>query len=67
MADVQLPLKPLASHVGAWGYNRHGHQRPTGSFEDRIAFCRALLKDERRRIELFGQDITKKEMEGERQ
>lgn len=60
-----FPPQPLATHLGAWGYNRRGATPPAGNIEERIAFCRALLKDERRRIELFGEDITKKEMASE--
>ncbi len=61
---TNFPPKPLATHLGAWGYNRpKDAQRPTGSFEERIAFCRALLKDKERRVKLFGKSITTAEME----
>ena len=62
-----FPPKPLASHVGWWGYNcpplRKG---PAGTFEERIAACRMMLKNRDERIKLFGYDVTLKEMEAMR-
>jgi|SRR5579859_958346 len=64
---TRFPEKPLATHLGHYGYNRRGSAPPEGDLTQRIAFSRELLKNERKRIELFGQDITVKEMAGERQ
>ena len=64
---TKFPPKPLATHLGAWGYNRPSNKPPTGTFEERIEFTRALLKDKRKRVELFGQSITEKELEGANQ
>jgi hypothetical protein len=59
---TKFPPKPLATHQGAWGYNRPTHKRPTGSFEERIAWCRKLLTDRDARIKLFGRQVTDAEM-----
>ena len=58
------PEHCLASHIGAWGYNRHGHNPPAGTFEERVHFCRKLLHDREKRTEMFGKRITDSEMEG---
>lgn len=60
------PPHSFASHIGAWGYNRPTDKGPDGTFEERVAYCRALLYDKQRRTELFGQAITEREMEGMR-
>lgn len=60
-----FPPRPLATHLGWWGYNSPpGRERPAGSFEDRIAQCRAMLTNAQRRKELFGARITEAEMSG---
>ena len=59
-----FPQKPLATHLGYFGYNRAGATRSPGSLEERVAYCRALLDDKVRRIALFGLDITMKEWDG---
>lgn len=62
---TKFPPKSLASHIGAWGYNRPpGHEPPTGTFQERIQWCRDLLHNKQRRMELFGQRITEDEMAG---
>jgi hypothetical protein len=62
---TKFPPKPLATHLGWWGYNSPpGRERPIGSFEDRIAQCRAMLTNRQRRNELFGHRITEAEMSG---
>ena len=53
-----FPEKPLATHLGAWGYNREGHAGPDGTFEQRVQWCRDLLANRERRIELFGRRIV---------
>lgn len=62
---TKFPEKALASHIGFFsdGYNQP-RRGPDGTFEERIAFCRALLYDRQRRMEFFGQRITDSEMEG---
>ena len=60
-----FPPKPLATHLGFWGMNcPPSWERPKGSFEERIQFCRDLLKDKERRNNIFGHGITAKEWEG---
>ena len=59
-----FPQKSFASHVGWWGYNRPGGTPPTGTFEQRIAECRRILRHKQARMELFGQRITETEMGG---
>jgi glycosyltransferase involved in cell wall biosynthesis len=55
----------LASHIGWFGYNRPpGHERPPGTFEQRIAAARELWNDLDRREKLFGQRIARAEWEG---
>jgi hypothetical protein len=60
------PAHSYASHLGFFSsdYNRPSSLRPDGAFEERVAFCRKLLYDKQRRIELFGQAITEREMAG---
>jgi hypothetical protein len=60
-----FPPTPLATHFGFWGYNcPPTWERPKGTFEERIQFCRELLKDTERRNAIFGHGITAKEMQG---
>lgn len=60
-----FPPKPLATHLGWFGYNcPPGRERPTGGLVDRVAQCRAMLKDVQKRKEYFGHRITEQEMEG---
>jgi hypothetical protein len=62
---TKFPPKPMATHLGWWGYNSPpGRERPTGSFAERIAQCRAMLTNVQRRKELFGHRITEAEMSG---
>jgi hypothetical protein len=62
---TRFPPIPLATHLGWWGPNcPPGRERPTGSFEDRVAQCRAMLTNRERRKELFGHRITDAEMSG---
>jgi hypothetical protein len=63
--QTKFPEKAMAQHLGFFGYNQPvGRDRPTGTLEERVAFCRQLLADKRQRTELFGQRITELEMEG---
>jgi hypothetical protein len=60
-----FPPVPLATHFGFWGYNCPASwERPKGSFEERIQYCRDLLRDKERRNLIFGHGITAKEMAG---
>jgi hypothetical protein len=60
-----FPPVPLATHAGWWGYNSPpGRERPTGTFQERVAQCRAMLTNRERRKELFGHRITDAEMSG---
>lgn len=60
------PPHSMASHLGFWseGYNRPSELCPPGTFAEQVEACRKVLHDRTRRIELFGQGITEKEMEG---
>ncbi len=58
-----FPPDPLATHFGFFGYNRPPEvKRPEGEFPQRVQFCRDLLANYRRRVELFGKSTTDKEM-----
>jgi hypothetical protein len=61
---VAFPPHCFATHLGVSGYNRPGHKEPEGTFEEQVAWYRALLCDKQRRYELFGQEITDREMAG---
>ena len=62
---TKFPDKPLATHLGWWGYNcPPGREAPSGSFEDRIEACRAMLLNKQERRNLFGHRIADAEMEG---
>ncbi len=61
---TKFPEKPLAQHMGWWGYNRAGHKGPEGTFEERIAAVRKAINDKTFRTAMFGQRITQAEMEG---
>lgn len=59
------PRRPLASHIGWYGYNRPVDAAgPTGTFPERVEACRRLLADKKARSKHFGARITKLEMEG---
>jgi hypothetical protein len=58
-----FPPKPLATHLGWWGYNRPpGTPRPEGSFEERINACRSMFGNVEKRRLLFGKSITDREL-----
>lgn len=59
---TKSPTKPMATHLGFYGYNHAARAGPTGTLDQRIAFCRELLRDKRRRAELFGKNVTEMEM-----
>lgn len=59
------PKRPLATHLGFWGYNRPpGVSGPTGSFPERVEACRKFLTDKAARGVHFGERITTLELEG---
>ncbi|HVI10434.1 MAG TPA: glycosyltransferase [Candidatus Binatia bacterium] len=60
-----FPNKPLATHLGWWGYNSPPlREKPTGAFSDRVEACRNMLRNIPRRRELFGHRITDEEVAG---
>jgi hypothetical protein len=62
---TKFPATPLATHLGWWGYNSPpGREKPSGSFVDRVAQCRAMLMNREQRKHLFGHRITDAEMSG---
>lgn len=58
------PDRSFASHLGWWGYNREGGTPPAGTFLERVKECRRVFRDRQKRMELFGQGITDREMGG---
>lgn len=59
------PDRPLAQHIGWYGYNRpEGSIPPHGEFPERVAACREMLGNREMRTIHFGKPITDLEFEG---